>query len=269
MYTRILSSSHLTKPTRLLPSLHRSHLYPYPQSRALAALHATAVAYRAEKPKGQAPPASRDPKEDTLLDQNPHLKHAVTSQGGLEGRDVGKGNADPERPALPSHKVSGKKVKKEEEKLAKGKAKGKGKRGLHTSAVWSADTKGKEGEAKHTADSYFKDVDQSPPPSNKTFVVDGSADAASSSSGDDEGEFRPATHRPHEQYADPKKEYATVSKDEPYEAPVEMNGQEKGEQKEQKLRYGATKRDALRNAPKGEEGPQDKHAGGVKPERSS
>lgn len=223
MYTsRILASS-----TRIARVAH---------SRAL---HSTPSALKSQATKGQPPTGARQPKENTLLDQNPHLKHATSSKGGKEGRDSGKGNAA-EEPTLPSHQMNNKR----EGKSSSG-ASGNGKRTMHTSAVVRA-----EGDEKHSADSYFKDVDSSPPLSTKTHLVDGGSEA---------------THRPNEQHSDPKKEYATVSKDEPYEPPSEESDGEKPEQKEQNLRYGGTPRDAERDAPKRNEGPDAKDAGGRKP----
>jgi len=200
----------------------------------------------AAQTKGQAPDESRRPKERTHLDQNPHLKHAASSAGGNTGRDTGKGAAAP-NPELPSHTVNNRKGDGS-------KSKPNHTRGLHTSGIVSADSqKG----AKHTADSYFKDVDTSAPPSSKTHAVD--ADAA--------------VQRPNEHYGDPSKDYSTVSKDEPYQPPAEENsdsgsGGEKGEQKEQKLGYGGTERD--RTGKKGssgkDSGPEKAEAGGRKPE---
>ncbi|KAH8108627.1 hypothetical protein DFH11DRAFT_1548951 [Phellopilus nigrolimitatus] len=157
-----------------------------------------------DKTQGTAPAAARDPREYTHGEQNAHLKHAASSQGGETGRDRGAGNAAPE-PALPSRTLE-------------------------------------KARAEHTAEQYFKETHQ----------VDGENAAA---------------HRPNEQYANPQAEYATVSQDDPYQPPVETeeDGTEKKYQKEQKLRYGGTKRDALRDSPGRDEGPQQKDAGGMKP----
>lgn len=114
----------------------------------------------------------------------------------------------------------------------------------------SASGSGSDAET-HTADSYFKDVDSSPPSSSSTHAVDGSSRTS---------------HRPNdEEFADPEKEYATVSTEHPYEPPVEREDGEKGEQKEQRLRYGGTGKDAERDAPKRGEGPDAGDAGGRKP----
>lgn len=219
---------------------------------AIARLHTSRLAAVAQ-PKGQAPSAARRPKERTLLDQNPHLSHAASSQPDV-GREKGHGNADPEQPTLPSKQLEAEANAKKDQKPGSRSGGGKkvgGKRSYHTSApAYASSGNGKEGA--HDADSYFKDVDTSPSTSEKTHHVGGSTETP---------------HRPNEQYADPDKEYATVSKDEPYEPPVERaNGEEQG-QKEQKLRYGGTKRDAERDVPSSEEGPEKKDAGGRKPER--
>ena len=50
--------------------------------------------------RGQAPEASKQPKEHTHSEQNPHLKHKRTQ----DSPDTGKGNAA-EDPKLPSHQV--------------------------------------------------------------------------------------------------------------------------------------------------------------------
>lgn len=66
------------------------------------AYHTSAV--RAAEPTvGQAPEASRQPKESTNADQNAHLKH---KPAGSTKADKGRGNAG-ENPTLPSHQVSG------------------------------------------------------------------------------------------------------------------------------------------------------------------
>lgn len=237
-------------------SLTASIMYSY-ASRALlrasiapmARLHTTRLVAVAQ-PKGQAPASSRQPKERTLLDQNPHLSHAVSSQPPGVGREKGHGNADPEKPKLPSKQLEAEEKARKDQKPGSRSGGGKktgGKRGLHTSAPIYAREKG-DG---HSADSYFKDVDTSPSTSGKTHHVGGSTETP---------------HRPNEQYAEPDKEYATVSKDEPYEPPAEHSNGEKQELKDQKLRYGGANRDAERDAPSPEEGPHKKDAGGRKPE---
>ena len=248
--------------THALYKPHFTHLKPTSSSIVYSARLASLAETR-----GEAPESSRQPIERTLGDQNPHLKHAASSAGGDTGRDSGKGNADPVKPELPSKKL----VEKEERegmrsrsKGGPGKAKrntgttGKPARGIHTSG-WQLADQNTVPNSKHSAESYFKDVDTSPPESTKTHVVAGSADAN--------------THRPNEQYADPKKEYATMSKDEPYEPPVEecsiYPGEEKKGQKKEKLRYGGTNRDAERDRSISGQGPENVEtgtAGGMQPE---
>jgi len=208
-------------------------------------LHTSSRAFAATT-KGQAPEASRRPQERTNLDQNPHLKHAVSSAGGNTGRDMGKGNAAP-NPELPSKKLEKSKGKSVSDGTEKSK------RGLHTSAVYQAGSSS----GKHSADHYAKDVDMNPPQSSTTHSVDGASEAV---------------QRPNQQYADPKKDYATISKDEPYAPPAEEangSGVEKGEQKDQKLGYGGTERDASKQTSGSSEGPESAsgNAGGRKPEQ--
>lgn len=185
--------------------------------------HCSSRTLLATQTKGRAPPASRTPIEHTHLDQNPHLKHATTSKEGDEGRDKGKGNAAP-NPELPSQVLT--------KKQSKSSKIDRERRGFHSSSV----SRGEGGKEKASAEDYFKEVDTTPPDSTKTYRVDGQSDAA---------------HRPNEQYANPEKEYATVSRDEPYEPAVEENGsgtgRENPEQKAQKLRYGGMDRDVTKN----------------------
>ena len=60
--------------------------------------HSSATARMPDQTKGQAPEASRQPKDNTRGDQNGHLKHKAASSQP----DSGKGNAA-EEPHLPSH----------------------------------------------------------------------------------------------------------------------------------------------------------------------
>lgn len=195
--------------------------------------------------KGQAPASSRRPKENTNLEQNPHLKHAAPGGGGGKGRDKAPSQSNAaEDPKLPSHKFDGSK---------KASSKGQGKRGLHWSAAWSAEG-GKSGSDGHSADSYFKDVDTNEPTTNTTYTVGGD-DATKA-------------HRPNEQYADPKKQYATVSKEEPYQ-PATSEAEDGGSQKDAKesnLRYGGTGKDSERGTSHSKESAAEGNAGGRKPE---
>ncbi|RPD81362.1 hypothetical protein L226DRAFT_549960 [Lentinus tigrinus ALCF2SS1-7] len=152
--------------------------------------------------RGQAPEASRQPKEHTHAEQNPHLKHKPDQASP----DKGKGNAA-EDPKLPSHQ------------MAKKSGTGQQQRSFSTSARRLEDSK-------HTAESYFKDVDNSPPPS-KTHQVDGSGTG-------------PDVQRPNEPLTGQwsragaqTKEYETTSKSETYDTKPSS-----GPEKDQKLRYG-------------------------------
>ncbi|PIL37603.1 hypothetical protein GSI_01297 [Ganoderma sinense ZZ0214-1] len=112
----------------------------------------------------------------------------------------------------------------------------------------------------HTAESYFKDVDHTPPPSEKTYQVDSA---------------NPTVQRPNEQMsgeyscAGPETdEYATVEGG-TYDVPLS-----KGPEKDQKSRYGSTQRyydehGSGSKVSKPEEGPAGASAGGRKPERRS
>ena len=64
-------------------------------------IHTSAVWMMGAETIGQAPEASRQPKEKTHAEQNPHLKHKA--EGSQP--DSGKGNASP-NPTLPSQHVS-------------------------------------------------------------------------------------------------------------------------------------------------------------------
>lgn len=97
----------------------------------------------------------------------------------------------------------------------------------------------------HSADHYFKDVDENPPPDSSIHRVDASSEAA---------------QRPHEppsgkwsQAGTQTSEYENVSREEPYDAA----GKEKGE----KLSYGGVEDSAGRTGGSNE-GPNGKDAGG-------
>ncbi len=131
-----------------------------------------------KRTKGQAPDRSRQPTEKTNAEQSPHLKHRSASGPGGSSR---KGSAA-ENPTSPSHQVSSlfkltiplfAHVSKFGDKLSKSPAETSAqKRTFSTSAsIW-------EDKPKHTAESYFKDVDSSPPSSTKTHQVDPSGTGA-------------------------------------------------------------------------------------------
>lgn len=101
----------------------------------------------------------------------------------------------------------------------------------------------KNDQVKHTTETYFKDVDTRPPADPKTHQVDANASDI---------------QRPHEP---PKGTHATMSKENPFEPPVESH-----DQKEERLRYGGVDTDAKKDTSKSNEGPADKEAYGRKPE---
>ncbi len=209
---------------------------------------AVAAAAQGAKPKGQS---FKRPIESTQLDQNPHTKHAASGKGGDKGRNKAPshGNAADD-PKLPSPELDGSK------KSSKSASNVKGKRGMHWSAAWLAE--GDKSGSGHTADSYFKDVDTNEPTTTSTYSVGG--DEATKA------------HRPNEQYADPKKQYATVSRDEPYEPPTSEaehasgNGERRKNVKEANLRYGGTEKDSERGTSRPKESAAEGNAGGRKPE---
>ncbi|KAI1795025.1 hypothetical protein LXA43DRAFT_1178930 [Ganoderma leucocontextum] len=198
--------------------------------------HSSAVLFADQTTKGQVPESSRQPKERTDADQNTHLHHKVG-----EGPDKGRGNAG-EKPTLPSHEVS------------KDKPSGvsQQKRSFSASLLrFNA----KDGA--HTADSYFKDVDRAPPPSEKTYQVDGTNPTVQRPNEATSGEYSPAGAQ--------TKEYATVENG-TYDVPPST-----GPEKDQKLRYGNTQQyydphGTGGNTSKPEEGPEGASAGGPKPQ---
>jgi len=177
---------------------------------------------------GQAPGASRQPKDRTYADQNEHLNHR---EADSSRESKGKGNAA-EKPSLPSHKASSSQ-----------------RRSFHTSA--------RRLEQKHTAESYFKDVDDSPPQSSKTHQVDSSDNKVATPNDLEPGETSDMGSQ--------TKEYQTVDKDEPYDIP--------GKEEEQKLNHGGTSRQEPHagegnTISKPGSGPQGDTAGGHRPERN-
>ncbi|KAI0355446.1 hypothetical protein OH77DRAFT_1436956 [Trametes cingulata] len=192
---------------------------------------------------GQAPEASRQPKERTNADQNPHLKHQPADTASAS-RDHGKGNAA-ENPTLPSHQFDKKPSSGSQQQ-----------RSFSTSAR-------RLDEGKHTAESYFKDVDDSPPSSSKVHQVDSSGTGGQ-------------VQRPHEpmtgQYSRAgagTKEYETVTHDGQYDVPPDQ-----GPEKDEKLRYGNIPGlDGSQSTDKGVsspgEGPEGASKGGRKPEGRS
>lgn len=162
----------------------------------------TSAVSRADRTtQGQAPASSRAPQEPTHGEQNPHLKHKAASE-----RDSGKGNAA-EHPSLPSKQYND-----------KSNGTPKQSRSFSTSARVHAE--------KHTAETYFKDVDDSPA-SGKVHQVDSSSTGAAvqEANGPTTGEYSRSGVG--------SKEYETVSKGDPYDVPPSA-----GAEKDQKLRYG-------------------------------
>ena len=214
-------------------------------------LHVTRLCLAGSTTTGQAPASSRQPVERTNSEQNPHLKHSSSSKND----NTGKGKTPPGNaavnPQLPS--------KKRTENAAGGKGYSKpvdGRRAYHASSrVSYAES---EGDGKHSAESYFKDVDTSPPASTKTHTVSG-GDAVNA-------------HRPHEQFADPNKQYATVSKDEPYQPSTaeaeNSSGEKKENVKQSNLRYGGKGKESEKGTSGSHEGPAGSNADGRKPEGS-
>ncbi|KAI8989855.1 hypothetical protein BD414DRAFT_485351 [Trametes punicea] len=204
----------------------------------------TSAVRPADPTVGQAPEASRQPKERTNAEQNPHLQHKPADTANAFP-DQGKGNAG-ENPRLPSHQFDDKKSST----------------GSQQRRAFSTSARRLE-ENKHTAESYFKDVDHSPPSSQKTHQVDSSATGSQ-------------VIRPNEpstgQYsrAGPEtKEYQTVTHDGQYDVPPDQ-----GPEKDQKLRYGNVPGlDGSQSTDKGVskpgEGPEGTSKGGRKPEGRS
>ena len=105
----------------------------------------------------------------------------------------------------------------------------------------------------HNADSYFKDVDETPPDDPTIHRVDAASDTAQRPYEPPSGQWSQAGVR--------TSEYKHVNKDEPYDTP---NALEKGT----KLRYGGTPSSYPETSHPGE-GPDGEARGGRKPERSS
>lgn len=198
------------------------------------AIHTPAAA-SADKTKGQAPEASREPKQATNADQNDHLKHKSASSP-----DSGKGNAAAE-PTLPS-----KQAKTSQKTTAYQR------RRFSTSSWVAAQS--------HSSETYFKEADNYQPANPKVHQVDSSTDGAPVARANEKvgtGDF--STKGP----GDP--EYQTMSKhDQPYDVPPT-----RGSEKDKKLRYGAGP--GVMNEPPSQpdEGPAGKDAGGRKPEGRS
>ncbi|TFK94880.1 hypothetical protein K466DRAFT_508657 [Polyporus arcularius HHB13444] len=196
--------------------------------------HTSAVRF-SEPTRGQAPEASRQPKEHTHSDQNSHLKH----KSSPDSPDTGKGNAA-EDPKLPSHQMSDKSGTSQQ------------RRTFTTSA--------RRFDSKHTAESYFKDIDNSAPSSQKVHQVDSSATGS-----DVQRPSEPLTGQWSRAGAQTK-EYETTSKTDTYDLKPSS-----GPEKEEKLGYGNTKGTSASHShdesiSKPDEGPEGDNKGGRKPE---
>ncbi|KAI0691390.1 hypothetical protein BC835DRAFT_1360672 [Cytidiella melzeri] len=204
--------------------------------RAKRTMHTSAGLSMPANTKGQAPEGSQQPKNKTYADQNAHLKH----KSRASAPDSGKGNAAKD-PKLPSHEVQG----------VTSKSSNAQKRGFYTSAVALKDDK----EGAHTAESYFKDVDDTQPVNSKMHQVDSSSETASVAHANE----HPVTGQSSKSGAG-SREYESIGKDEhPYDTPPT-----KGSESEQKLRYGG--QPGLSEPSKPGEGPSGEAAGGRKPE---
>lgn len=109
--------------------------------------------------------------------------------------------------------------------------------------------------ASHSAENYFVDGDDTPPPNNPIYKVDATSDAAQSA-------YEPPSG-PWSRAGAGSEEYRTVSKDEPYDVPSDPDV---------KLRYGGKKtymEDKGPETSKVGEGPEGKERWGRKPEGQS
>ncbi|KAH9049621.1 hypothetical protein EDB84DRAFT_1452313 [Lactarius hengduanensis] len=98
------------------------------------------------------------------------------------------------------------------------------------------------GHGNHSAESYFKEVDSSPPADDSTYQVDGSSDKVQRPHEPPSGKFSQAGVG--------SEEYRTVDRQEPYELPSNGEGSEK-------LRYGGKERLGVeRDQPGSEENKQ-------------
>ena len=103
----------------------------------------------------------------------------------------------------------------------------------------------------HSAESYFKDVDHSPPPDTSTYQVDGSSEAVQRPHKPPSGEYSRAGVT--------SESYKTVDKREPYDVPSPGGAGAK-------LRYGGKGQLASEKGRENSEGPEGASAVGRKPE---
>lgn len=176
--------------------------------------------------RGQAPDSSRKPVDAGVnAAQNPHLKHAPSSTKG--GKKEGKGNAA-ENPELPSHREGSEGTSAWGDPPVDWNWKA---RKFHTSATAYNNNNA------HTADTYAKDVDNSPATDGTTHTVSSDAQVSNKSIP------KPVSQQdknPSQGGGRPQKEnvdtYKNVSGEEPYQPRAKEEGVdgEKGDN----LRYG-------------------------------
>ncbi|KIJ69679.1 hypothetical protein HYDPIDRAFT_104271 [Hydnomerulius pinastri MD-312] len=125
-------------------------------------------------------------------------------------------------------------------------------RGVHSSiAVFAS-----KDSQPHSADNYFKDVDESPPQDPSIHRIDAASEAAQRPHEPPSGQWSQAGMK--------TDEYRNANKEEPYD------GLESGP--EMKLRYGGTKKYSQDKGPetsKPDQGPEGSQRGGRKPEGRS
>ncbi|KAF9226965.1 hypothetical protein BS17DRAFT_776403 [Gyrodon lividus] len=128
-------------------------------------------------------------------------------------------------------------------------------RGIHTStALYKPRDPQTSEPTSHSAESYFKDVDETPPQDPSLYKVDAASEAAQRPYEPPSGQWSQAGMR--------TEEYRSVSKDDPYDIPNTP---------ETKLRYGGTKKygegeDKGLEASERGEGPEGTERFGRKPE---
>ena len=106
----------------------------------------------------------------------------------------------------------------------------------------------------HSAESYFKEVDSSPPADTSTYQVDASSDAVQRPHTPPSGEYSQAGVG--------SEEYSVVDKETPYDPPSQGDASKK-------LRYGGQNQwpsEKGRETSRSNEGPNEASAGGRKPE---
>jgi hypothetical protein len=110
-------------------------------------------------------------------------------------------------------------------------------------------TSSKVSDQDHSAESYFKEVDSSPPADSSTYQVDTSSDVVQRPHTPPSGKYSQAGVG--------SEEYSTVDKETPYDPPSQGDASKK-------LRYGG--KNQGREASRSNEGPNEASAAGRKPE---